>query len=281
MIDSTQSNGEFFSRLYVEHGPPTRDSVAFRNRLIGYLEANHPDEFYAIASMAKRELGLIVRAHSGIAAMYYDVPQFFQSESMPHVLNMITVVWRVLKPRYGETKWREFVARAMREENLGYSIDAFGGVHYLVDEEFERNRFSALRAMDLPRYAAVRDAFEAAHNYLDALPSDTKASVRSMFEALEILARLMDPASNNLNRWQVLNKLKPMALSVVADTVERQSLSHVFEGFADWVDAVHLYRHGQGTQEPVAPSIEFAVYALSSGAAALRLLLGIDDAAHV
>ena len=41
---------------------------------------------------------------------------------------------------------------------------------------------------------------------------------------------------------------------------------------ADWVDALHNYRHGQGVPEPVAPSEELAVYVLSSGAAFARQL---------
>jgi hypothetical protein len=274
MVDSTQSKGEFFSRAYIERGPPTRDSQAFRNRLTGYLEANHRDEFYAIASVAKQELGLVVDIRHGVH-VYADVPDFVQTRPMPKVLDLITVIWRVLQPRYGHTNWREFVARAMRDENLGYSIDEIGGVHYLVDEEFERNRISVLRAVETPRYAAVRAAFESAHSYLDAQPPDTKACVRSMFEALEILARLMESGAQRLNR-QLVEKLKVSATWLNADAVEVKALERIFDSFADWVDAMHMYRHGQAVEEPVAPSIEFAVYALSSGAATLRLLLGVD-----
>jgi len=50
----------------------------------------------------------------------------------------------------------------------------------------------------------------------------------------------------------------------------------LFAGFADWVDAVHNYRHGQGLPEPVAPPIDLTVYMLSSGASFLRWLVTID-----
>ena len=69
-----------------------------------------------------------------------------------------------------------------------------------------------------------------------------------------------------------------MALSTVTDTLEKESRGKMFDGLADWVDAIHIYRHGQGKEQPVAPSLEFTVYVLSSGAAMLRLLLGIDSA---
>jgi hypothetical protein len=48
-------------------------------------------------------------------------------------------------------------------------------------------------------------------------------------------------------------------------------LDKTMQGAADWVDGLHFYRHGQGTQEPIAPSPELAVHALSTGAALLRL----------
>jgi len=113
---------------------------------------------------------------------------------------------------------------------------------------------------------------------LDEHPPNTKFAVRSIFEAIEILARLMDSPSKNLNAFQVKNKLLPIALSQTTDAIEQQSTKHLFDGLADWVDAMHPYRHGQGLPDPVEPSIQFAVYALSTGAAALRMLLGIDRA---
>jgi hypothetical protein len=277
MTDDVSQSGEFFTRFYIERGPPTRDSSAFRVRLSGFLQANHHAAFSAIASDAKQELGLVVAYKYGPAG-YYNVPEFLESAPIGHVLNLITVIWRVLKEDRVDGKWHEFVARAMREENLGYSIDVRGAVRFLVDEEFERNRVSLLRGLGASRYAAVREAFEAAHSYLDAQPPDTKACVRSMFEALEILARLMEPGSQRLNRKLVEEKLKVSATWLLGDAIEVQALDKIFYGIADWVDAMHIYRHGQATEEPVAPSMELAVYVVSSGAAMLRLLLGIDSA---
>jgi hypothetical protein len=277
MTDDRNSEGEFFTRFYIERGPPTRDSVAFRVRLSGFLQANHHDAFSAIASDAKQELGLVIAYKYGPAG-FYNVPEFLESAPIESVLNLITVIWRVLKEDYVDGKWHAFVVRAMREENLGYSIDARGAVRFSVDEEFDRNRVSVLRGLEAPRYAAVRDAFESAHSYLDAQPPDTKACVRSMFEALEILARLMEPGSQRLNRRLVEDKLKVSATWLLGDAIEVRALDKIFDGIADWVDAMHIYRHGQATEEPVAPSTELAVYVLSSGAAMLRLLLGIDTA---
>jgi hypothetical protein len=277
MDDSSKIKGELFSRLYIERGTPTQDSATFRTRLVGFLETYEPAKYADIATAIKTEIGVAVETHSTGFGVFHDVPKFFEKGRIQDVLSAITLIWRYLKPKSAHNAWRIFVSRAMREENLGYSLDDACGVHYLVDEEFERNRVSVLRAVDAPRYAAVRAAFESAHSYLDAQPPDTKACVRSMFEAVEILAKLMEPGSQRLNR-QLIEKLKVSATWLLGDAIEVTAREKIFDGVADWVDAIHMYRHGQATQEPIAPSMDLAVYVLSSGAAMLRLLLGIDTA---
>jgi hypothetical protein len=173
--------------------------------------------------------------------------------------------------------WHAFVVRTLREENMAYILDENCGVHFRVDEEFERNRVSALKCLDAPRYASVLAAFESAHNYLDAQPPDTKASVRSAFESIEILARLMCPESKNLNKWMVENKLKPIALTHSSDATESITINKVFDGLAVLIDGLHNYRHGQAVQQPVAPSLALAVYVISAIAAAIRWLVTIND----
>jgi hypothetical protein len=49
------------------------------------------------------------------------------------------------------------------------------------------------------------------------------------------------------------------------------------DGLAKWVNSLHIYRHGQGTEEPVAPPLGFAIYVVSSGSAWLRFLLQIHS----
>jgi len=271
-----KQEGEFFSRLYIERGPPTEDCVQFRHRLVGYLQQNHYDDFGAIVRTAKQELGIVVPLRPGMAVTVYELPLFFETTDIKNLLDMITLVHRVLVRKLTDKPWREFVARALREENVGYAIDRLGGMHYFVDQEFEQSRVSVVRGLDRPRYAGVRAAFEDAHRHLDAQPPDTKASVRSMFEALEILAKLIVPGSKRLSRQLVTEKLQSDATWLLPDAIEVKALEKIFEGIADWVDAMHIYRHGQATENPVAPSLDYAVYALSTGAAALRLFLQVD-----
>jgi hypothetical protein len=80
-------------------------------------------------------------------------------------------------------------------------------MHYAVDEEIDRNRLSALSAIEGRRYGAVRAAFDHAYECMDKSPADTKGAVRSMFEALEILAKLMVPNAMRLTNALVRGDL--------------------------------------------------------------------------
>ena len=296
--NAPQPSGELFSRLYVERGAPTQDSEFFRNRLEAYLVGNHFKDYADLTAYLKQEAGLIVPTSylEKFGSIYYNYPEFFSKARIELLLSAITLIWKYLRIKHAEWQknvkpdppyvqkfpkadaWLAFVSRAFREENLAYVLDEACGVHFLVDEAFERNRVSALKCLEVPRYAGVRSAFEAAHSYLDAHPADTKASILSSFEALEIQARLMDPTSKNLNKWMVENKLKPLALASAGDSTEVTAIGGLFDSVALAVDALHMYRHGQGVQQRVAPSLSVAVYVASLVASTLRWLVTLDQA---
>lgn len=296
MENSEPPVGELFARVYLERGAPTQDSAVFRNRLDAYMQGQHHTDYAELSKCLKQEAGLVVvSSYHQSFGVFHDFSGFFTKSPIEQVLSAITLIWRFLRTKYSQwdgasklldvrgytypmaDNWHAFVGRVFREENLGYVLDEKCGVHYFVDEEFERNRVSTLRSLEAPRYAGVRRAFEAAHAYLDAQPPDTKAAVRATFEATEILARLMDPGSKNLHKRQVTSTLKSLAVAGAIDQTESDTIDKLFEGFSSWVDALHNYRHGQGVPQPVALSTTVAVYVISTGAAALRYLVQIDS----
>ena len=149
-------------------------------------------------------------------------------------------------------------------------------VHYLVDEEFERNRASTLAVLDQRRYAGVRAAIEDAYRHMDSNPADTKAAVRSVFEALEILVKQMVKTSN-LNKWVVENRLKERCLALYAgNPVGATVVGGLFDSLALWVDALHNYRHGQVDDEPVAPDESLCVHIISVCSSYIRWLTELD-----
>lgn len=263
-----------YSQIYLERGKPTKDSERFRNRLAAYHDQRLLRLSDAIISRFELKTGAIVPWN--VTAKSFSM--LLRKGQLRDVLDAITSVYEVLHVASGAQAaegWRGFVAIAMHEENVGYRVDDRCVAHYHVDEEFERNRASALAALSAEHLANVRAAFDDAYRHLDAAPPDTKAAVRSIFESVEVLARLILPEAKNLNRWMVENTLKAKCLEVApADVIERKTLEGLFAGLADWADALHNYRHGQPEADPVAPSEELAVYALSTGAAHLRMLAG-------
>jgi hypothetical protein len=270
----TDAIRETFSLLYLERGAPTRDSERFRNRVAAFYEQARLDGSLEVAVAQKFERETGSRVPTSVGGFLFS--EVFRRAKIRDVLDAITIVYEVLKkariPDRAE-QWLNFVDRAMRETNVGYSIDRSGVVHHRVDEEFERNRVASIAVLEHPQFLATRAALDDAYRHLDADPQDTKASVRSMFESIEILARQVVPEARNLHKRLVATELKQKCLSVSgSDETERHLLSGLFDSMSDWVDAMHLYRHGQAGPDPVAPSLDTAVLILSTGTAYLRHL---------
>ncbi len=266
--------GKRFSLLYLERSVPVRDSQRFRNRLAAYYMDNL-DEYYCgeIIKIIKTETGAVIPS-SGYG---YNVCDFFKENPIRDVLDAITLIYQVVASSHLGERWKSFVSRVLSEENLGYKLDSKCSVHYFVDEEFERNRFSTLSILDDPKYNATKAAYEDAYRHMDNNPMDTKAAVRSMFESIEILVKQM-VKTKNLNKWVVENLLKEKCLTLYKDDGTTFKVTcELFDGFAHWVDALHNYRHGQASDEPVAPSEGVAIYVLSSGSSFLRWLAGINN----
>lgn len=267
--------GKRFSHVYIDRGEPQKDSERFRKRLGGYIDQHFHDYRKEISRTIKRELGVDVPTpFTG----YYDVANFMIKSALRDVLDSITVIWNILDEG-DASEWLVFVQRVFEEENLGYRVDEQGGVHYFIDEEFERNRVSALSCLTKPRYAAVEASFEDSHSKLDSKPSDTKGSVRSIFEAVEILYKLLidSKEKDRLNSSGVRSNLKPIVGKLYGnDKTALTAAEHLLDGLCDWIDALHMYRHGQKVEEPSNPPMGLAIQMLSSGATYLRWLAEID-----
>jgi hypothetical protein len=274
--------GKRFSHVYIEKGKPQKDSERFRRRLSAYYNENL-EKYYGLSIVKEIEKELGVDVPFNVAG--YSVGDFFEKSELRDVLDLIKIIWDILnvRGRLYAPGWLEFVQRVFEEENLGYRVDERGGVHYFVDEEFERNRIFALSCLTGSRYTAVAKAFEDSHQKLDSQPPDTKASVRSIFEAVEILYKLLTDAQerDRLNSSGVRNKLKSMIQKIYEkDETARKVAEHLMEGFCDWIEALHMYRHGQKVEEPSNPPMELAIEILSSGATYLRWLVEIDKFIH-
>ena len=198
---------------------------------------------------------------------------FFQKATLHELLDSITHIHDTFRVAQYQRMWREFVEQAFREENVAYAIDEEGGVHPYVDEEFERNKRSTLAVLESPHLAGVRAAIDDAFRHCDGPTPDTKAAIRSIFEAVEIAAKLIVPSASRLNRSVCKDALPKACLATFAgQPTERKVIVQMFESLGYWVDAFHNFRHGQIDTVPTRPSDELTIYALSTGCAHLRWL---------
>lgn len=278
--DKERPVGELFSRAYGERGVPIEDSPVFRRRLGTYVQNKLDKLHFEIGDYLDIEAGFIAPKYRGTASYYYKWNEYFSDVSLSVALDSVTLIYKYLisTNRLGQVarNWKGFVERVLVENNIAYELDEGCGVHPLVDHEFSHNKVSALACLTDARYEGVRKTFEDAYSHFEK--GECKQSVRSMFESLEILVRLM-VGCQNLGKDSVNKALKPVALSVYErDEIATDTISKMMDGFSDWVDSIHNYRHGQRKEEPVEPPQDFTVYVLSSGASYLRWLAGIDGA---
>jgi hypothetical protein len=155
----------------------------------------------------RKELGETVSTFTG----GWNLEAIIRECAPDTCIDAITVVYQAVKSNgypSAAVAFLRFISRAIKEENLAYQVDEEGGVHPLVDQAFDEIRASAITGLDKPKYNAVRKAFEDAYGHLDR-PADTKAAVRSMFESIEIIAKLMDESVTRLTESTVKKKLLP------------------------------------------------------------------------
>ncbi len=283
--------GQRFSLTYLERGAPLRDSVRMRRRLeqrFVAMAGDWQDQSRFGRHWAQETGAAVPRSQNG--ATYYPALMFEQGE-LRDILDVVTVFYTHLRKLVEATRqfgprvapdddpevWKAFVTRVFTEENLGYRIDAACGVHLHVDAEFEHARASTLAVLGHSEFSNARVAFEDAFRHLDSSPRDTKAAVRSIFESAEILAKQICPEAQNLNTKMIGVRLKPLVLQAYpGDATENRVWEGLLSGMSEWVTALHNYRHGQAADEPVAPSVELAVFVLSSGCTYVR---GLADVA--
>jgi hypothetical protein len=168
--------------------------------------------------------------------------------------------------------------RGLSEENLGYKVDSQCGVHFFVDEEFEKNRTASIACLSQPKFSAALSAFESAFSALDSSPPDTTSAVRNLFESVEIAYKLIfdTKGKSRLNSQAIQKEIKLAFQQKLSENqVAIQAMNHLLDGFCDWADAAHMYRHGQKIESPQPPTVDFVVAFISQGSSLIRLLVSL------
>lgn len=264
--------GQRFSQLYLDKGRPVKDSERMRNRISAYYVQNLYKFNDEIAALIKTKTGAVVPCNFG-------VQEFFMKNEIRDVLDSITVIYKYCAENNNlliANEWKNFVSNVFKEGNVEYRLDEECGVHFFIDEEFERNKSAVIACLSESNQQAVLEAFKKSYSFLDEKIPDTASSIKLIFEAIEILYKHIVNATgkDRLNSSGVRDKLKPLLLETLKDnSVAQTACGHMLDSLSDWIEAGHMYRHGQKNKEPLPPPLDFAVLYISQGAGYIRYLL--------
>jgi hypothetical protein len=280
-----------FSTLYVKHEKPVEDNPRARKRLQKYYQ----DIASKIGDVHQRAIESRIEQICGI-----DIPMIFSNP--PQIIymgrnykalfcevdiitfmNMLTVIYNempnhfIYHDRVGcKDAWLQICRMVFVEENLGYEIDDYGVVHFKVDEEFVRNKVSAIASLAWKELGAVRLEADQAFASVHRVPPDTKAACRHMVEAVEILFKIIAPDVSRLGSSELRSSLLPLLKRMYAgNRPAADAATNVVAEIGAWVNWLHIYRHGQRVEEPSPPPLEIAVLGVSAGATYLRFLADV------
>jgi hypothetical protein len=280
--------GRRFTQVYLEKGKPTEDSERMRRRLASLIDSmdafqyQHPQQ---LTQRAERELGIATPWTEN--RPWRD---FLAKWDLKDVLDLVTIGYGLLVEQrrddpYGRfqrtnyaQEWIDGVRRIMQEENVHYTVDASGGVHFLYDAQFAAERAATIASLQGERYANARHAFDGAMEALSKASPDGKNAVCGVFSAAENVFKLITSkdrlgASEADDLGPIIEKL------YAADDTARRSARKMLASLKDWIDAAHFYRHEPGTEDVAQPPLPLAVYLVSTGASHLRWLAEIDSGA--
>jgi hypothetical protein len=278
MADDTAPNGKRFTHVYTDRTVRHQDSAKARVRCFQLL-----DRINGSNNLVRN---LVVEAIPGEIGVelwgWAGVEEFFKKAKLPELLDAITVISDVMGRNGREVARRTWIVETRRifaEELLAYRLDDAGGVHHLVDAEFDSNTRSAIGALDAAKYKAARIAFEDALAALVDRPQDTKHAIRNAFGSVEIMFRMICERAPRLGAAELRQHLAPVVQKrFAADPIAQASSAKVLASLSDWADAAHHYRHEPGQPDPATAPMDLAVLLVSNAAGFLRWLAELDKA---
>ena len=258
--------GALFSRNYVRPDHKLSDSPRARRRVHQIDRTFSEDAKGEFVALAQSELGVDFPERFG----GYDLERYWKSAAIEDFLSSITLLYMVSRSR-GNTL--EILRRIFAEEHLRYRIDDQGGVHYLVDEQFEQNVAATLDGLGPARFEAARHALEQAIEGMSGNNPSGKSLIRGVFEAVEsgFLASIQPANANRLNDQSINNLLRPILVARYAGTPEADDkIDRVLELLRAWVRTAHPFRHGVPFDQIHEAPLDYAVLLADQGMAFLR-----------
>ncbi|RWN27856.1 MAG: hypothetical protein EOR97_25130 [Mesorhizobium sp.] len=266
-MSSDPLEGGFFRRNYVREPVLLADSVRARRRLARWFWATKVGDRNAFAVRMERLFG--IDYPTGFEGYVHD--DFWRDEDITDVLSGITL-W--LQMSHLRADALAEVRAILTEEALRYRIDAKGGVHFFIDEEFERSIQSTVAGLGSPRFIAANHALENALSNLDVAKQSGKGLISGTFEAVEsAFLTIISPTSHDrINLKAIDDHLKPKLLNHFSGYPEaNDKVDRLLETFKAWVKSAHPFRHGAGFDQIHEAPLDLAIASAAQGLSFLRL----------
>jgi hypothetical protein len=261
-----------FSQVYLLTPEMLSDSERARVRvalLLNKMPAN------ILADQIGHQLG--VRVHGN--AFGWNVQGFVETCELRDFLDLFSVVATCVDKRLMEGNIRDFITasqKIFREERLRYVINDQGGVRFSADAVFEAHAQATIKHLGRPEFKAAAVSYDACLKGMAGAPPDCKAAVRHVFEAVEILFKMLHPGVPRIGKNEIENNLVPLLKGSALEATAKNASSRLAYSLAEWVNAAHNYRHGQASQEPVQPPFSLAVLLVDQGATFIRWLAELN-----
>ncbi|UCI33560.1 hypothetical protein [Mesorhizobium sp. B4-1-4] len=267
-MSSGPEEGGYFRRNYLREPVLLADSVRARRRLVAWFAAARMGDKSDFAEQMERMFGVAY-------PISYNHSAFWEKEDIADILSGITL-WLKMN---GLHNLLLAEARAIiAEESLRYRIDDKGGVHFFVDEEFERAIQSTMAGLGSTRFTAANHALQDALSNLDVAHQSGKGLISGIFEAVEsAFITIIGPTKiDRISPKAIDDHLRPKLLNHFSAYPEAgDKVDRLLGTFKAWVHSAHPFRHGAGFDQAHEAPLDLAIATATQGMSFLRLIVAL------
>lgn len=263
--------GELFRRNYQRPIMPLSDSSRARQRLYKLFDSTGTkQDREGFHNVVEAKLGI---EYPSSTWGYLD-REFWTKAEVGDVLSAVTLWCRSAGQHFRDEARHVFI-----QEHLRYRIDDKGGVHFLVDEEFERTIAVTIAGLGAPRFASSLHALEEGLSNLGTTKQSGKGLIRGVFEAVEsaFLEVVGKPSGlDRVNAPAIDKYLKPILLQHYAAYPEADDkVDRLLEHFKYWTKSAHPFRHGAALEQIHEAPLDLAILSATQGIGYLRFLASL------
>ena len=281
-INASAPKGYRYSHIYGQPLEPALDRPRARARVAALFERCLLDDLklhdggYQLAKFMKQEMGLQV-SYSGSSVGYiFKWNDFIRNLDIEDFLDFPTVVYKFMGNNGSYSRCLKDINRVFSEEKLNYAVDELGGVHLVIDREFQLTVEATVRRLESPKFHAVQEFVRSSRDGICSRPQALKGAVRNSFFAAETLFKLQFSKATALGSSEIKQYLSPcLDLRYVSGSIDHRITEKQLRSFQSWVEGAHFIRHAQAEEVPTEIPEELAVALVSNGMGFIRWLADV------